>query len=999
MIRRYFYIFSATLFVLFTSTRGVKANIYNPLLEELARNTNSPPDGFNYQGVLRDNNGTALDEANVTMRFTLSNSEGDLLVETHSVTTTADGLVSLVIGQGTKTGGSATSFADIDWSTGVAIKVEANAGDGFVNLGTNELQSVPYAKYAENGLTDVQIEKLEALDENGEQNVNPNWDETDNTSDAFIQNKPEIPSDINELTDADGLLDGSTFDGSFESLTDVPANLDEDATDDFSGSFNDLTDVPADLADGDDVSAGVFSNTADVIFAGDADDDFVFGSDQLTDADDATKDVRMYFKKSNGAFRAGRVTGTAWDDPGDFSFAAGRAVVASGSLSTVSGGGENLATGNYSTIGGGDSNSASQDHATIAGGNNNDASNYFSSVGGGNNNDASGYAAAISGGSGNEASEFGTFVGGGVDNVASSQYATVTGGYSNASEGDFTAISGGKNNISDGNYSTIGGGYENRTSGDFSFVGGGKGNRSWGTSASIPGGHYLNAKSFAQTVIGTYNTDIVPTSSTAFVNTDPIFVIGNGADNANLSDALVMLKNGNTTINGELTLSDGANPITFPNTDGSSGQVLSTDGSGALGWTNAGGAFSNTANVIFAGDADDDFVFGSAQLSDAGNADEDNRVYFDKSSGSFRAGSASSTEWDSPGLFSFAAGRNNTASGSRSTVGGGESNTAAVSYSTVAGGRGNVASQSYTTIGGGRNNDAENSFAFVGGGDSNFAEGTGTAISGGLNNTASGGGSFVGGGLENTANGAYSVIAGGYQNVTQGNYSFIGGGYYNVASGNHSSIPGGDNLLAESFAETVIGTYNTDVTPNSTTTFNSADRLFVIGNGTGPSRSDAMVVMKSGNTDVNGSLVATSLGVDGQFTLPTSDGADGQVLSTDGSGTVSWATIVPTIVTSTANAVTVPDDVKEYILSHDGSQSFVVTMPTSSNAGDKIQISVSTGSPSNGEVSFSAGSGSATILSTTPSTFGATMNLTNPTIIFIYDGTTWLLVKGELSAV
>ena len=42
------------------------------------------------------------------------------------------------------------------------------------------------------------------------------------------------------------------FSGSFNDLTDVPANLDTDSTDDFSGDWNDLANIPADIADGDD---------------------------------------------------------------------------------------------------------------------------------------------------------------------------------------------------------------------------------------------------------------------------------------------------------------------------------------------------------------------------------------------------------------------------------------------------------------------------------------------------------------------------------------------------------------------------------------------------------------------------------------------------------------------------------------------------------------------------------------------------------------------------
>jgi len=264
MIRRYFYIFSASLFILFTSTTGVKANFEDHRLEALARLTNSPPDGFNYQAVLRDSNNDPLANTAVTMRFTLSNTTDNVWIEEHTVTTNAFGLVTLVIGQGTMTGGTAGSFADIDWSVQISVQVEADSGDGFVDLGTSPLQSVPYAKYAGNGLTSAQAteitantakvgltttqaDKLDAVDLDAEQNVQADWSVTDNTSDAFIQNQPLIPTDISDLTDAGGLLDGSTFDGSFNSLTDVPVNLDLDATDDFDGDFGSLANVPVNL--------------------------------------------------------------------------------------------------------------------------------------------------------------------------------------------------------------------------------------------------------------------------------------------------------------------------------------------------------------------------------------------------------------------------------------------------------------------------------------------------------------------------------------------------------------------------------------------------------------------------------------------------------------------------------------------------------------------------------------------------------------------------------
>ena len=128
-------------------------------------------------------------------------------------------------------------------------------------------------------------------------------------------------------------------------------------------------------------------------------------------------------------------------------------------------------------------------------------------------------------------------------------------------------------------------------------------------------------------------------------------------------------------------------------------------------------------------------------------------------------------------------------------------------------------------------------------------------------------------GVSTTASGAYSTAMGGYTTAS-GDYSTAMGGS-TTASGNYSTALGagttassdystamglnttasgnastaiGSNTTAESGYETTIGRYNTDYDPGSTTGWNSNDRLFVIGNGTGPSaRSDALVVYKNGN--------------------------------------------------------------------------------------------------------------------------------------------------------
>ena len=89
------------------------------------------------------------------------------------------------------------------------------------------------------------------------------------------------------------------------------------------------------------------------------------------------------------------------------------------------------------------------------------------------------------------------------------------------------------NNI--GDFSTVVGGVDNEAFGDFSFVGGGIGNR---------------AGSYGEVVLGTYSAPPSSYAPTAYLPLDRLFVIGNGTDDANRSNALTMLKNGNTALGG-----------------------------------------------------------------------------------------------------------------------------------------------------------------------------------------------------------------------------------------------------------------------------------------------------------------------------------------------------------------------------------------------------------------------------------------------------------------
>ena len=85
-----------------------------------------------------------------------------------------------------------------------------------------------------------------------------------------------------------------------------------------------------------------------------------------------------------------------------------------------------------------------------------------------------------------------------------------------------------------------------------------------------------------------------------------------------------------------------------------------------------------------------------------------------------------------------------------------------------------------------------------------------------------------------------------WNEVNLGDYSFASG-YRTQASG-HRTTAMGNSAEAHSYAETALGSYNTHVSPNSKASWNSNDRLLVIGNGSSSSKkSDAVVILKNGN--------------------------------------------------------------------------------------------------------------------------------------------------------
>ena len=280
--------------------------------------------------------------------------------------------------------------------------------------------------------------------------------------------------------------------------------------------------------------------------------------------------------------------------------------------------------------------------------------------------------------------------------------------------------------------------------------------------------------------------------------------------------------------------------MTLPTADGSANQVLKTDGSGALGWATVSGGGGSLAQLT------------------------------ENSKTGYRLSEADANNYGEIGASAVDLSISSTASSTKGATG---TNSFATNISTASG------TQSFAA-------------------GSSFASGTqSTAF--GYNNNSPGQFSFA------TGQGSYSY---GARSTTLG--------MANEARGT-LSVTTGKYTVARDYGTLVIGQYNSvgnlAVTSNgSGTVFDTDNSAFVIGNGESGSLSDAFVVYSNGNTTTSGDLSlggsnkelrfyeganyvgfeAPALSADKIWVLPAADGSVGQILKTDGSGTLSWTTNV-----------------------------------------------------------------------------------------------------------
>ncbi len=123
------------------------------LLLSLATAFGQSPNLINYQGVARQLNGSAIANQTISLRLSIHHSTANGAVqysESRNALTDADGLFNLQIGS-SGTINTTGSFSGITWESGskyLQVEMDAAGGTNYINMGTQQLVSVPYAQYA-----------------------------------------------------------------------------------------------------------------------------------------------------------------------------------------------------------------------------------------------------------------------------------------------------------------------------------------------------------------------------------------------------------------------------------------------------------------------------------------------------------------------------------------------------------------------------------------------------------------------------------------------------------------------------------------------------------------------------------------------------------------------------------------------------------------------------------------------------------------------------------
>lgn len=364
----------------------------------------SVPSGFKYQTTVRDASGVIISNQAVQLRYSFYSDSitGTLLwQEDHALATDAYGLVTTVIGKGVSTGaGNVSSFNQINWSHGIIflkVSVDPTGGSSFTDVGNSQLFSVPYAFHAfkSNMLNNINLGQFADVDtaglvsgkllkwngtfwmpsmDNNSDTVlfadNTGYSQTSDTSLYIVSSN--VPDTVLFAYDADSTIfsinsgtvnntNSAVFsDTAVYALTGAPSAWEiSGSTVNSSSKYigtNDSADViwksnnqehlrfkssgHISVNNAPDSSGLSILNTDGFLTSG------TFGSGTFPVSGAGT---RLLWYSSKGAFRAGGVDSTAWDDAkiGNYSFAVGHNT-SSNRYSFVSG--DNCSGGDYTVV-------------------------------------------------------------------------------------------------------------------------------------------------------------------------------------------------------------------------------------------------------------------------------------------------------------------------------------------------------------------------------------------------------------------------------------------------------------------------------------------------------------------------------------------------------------------------------------------------------------------------------------------------------------------------
>ena len=226
------------------------------------------PKGFNYQAVVRNTAGQLVNNRNVSVRLSIIRENGSMpdvtiYQQTNQVTTNANGLFTLVVGE------NSNEFAGINWSNGpyfLKSEVDPDGGTNYTLSTSQKILAVPYAFVAERAAVADGLSGNFVYNETDPRFVAWNflYDSLRNAPDRLSQFYNDMnfltPDDIHLYLNGDTLsitggsyvilpMGGNTYAGqiSWDSIIGRPTNLSQ-FFNDLTISWDSITDRPTNLS-------------------------------------------------------------------------------------------------------------------------------------------------------------------------------------------------------------------------------------------------------------------------------------------------------------------------------------------------------------------------------------------------------------------------------------------------------------------------------------------------------------------------------------------------------------------------------------------------------------------------------------------------------------------------------------------------------------------------------------------------------------------------------